>query len=282
MRKDYNKSRRIRRLVQLFFFILVGVIAANHKLSETGQGFAFVSNASLHAICPLGGVVSIYQLATTGTFVQKIHESSFDMLGILVFMSIAFGAVFCGWVCPLGTVQKWIGKLGKKVVGKSYNSVIPRKVDRYFRYARYLVLVWVVYITAVTGKLVFSDIDPFHAMYMFWSGEVAVQALVLLGIILAASLVVERPWCRYACPLGAVIGIFNGFRLFGITCNESSCINCRRCNSACPMNIDVMGGKRIKNHQCISCLECTSEISCPVTDTVEFKMGRGGHNEIEG
>ncbi|MGE5677199.1 MAG: 4Fe-4S binding protein [Pseudomonadota bacterium] len=281
MGKDSNKNRLIRRLVQLFFFILVGLIAVNHKLSETGQGFAFISNASLHAICPFGGVVSIYQLATTGTFVQKIHESAFVMMGILAFMSIAFGAVFCGWVCPLGTVQEWIGKLGKKLAGKRYNRVIPHKVDRYLRYVRYLVLAWVIYITAVTGKLLFSDIDPFHAMYLFWSGEVGLQALILLGVILIVSLVVERPWCKYACPLGAVIGIFNSFRLFGITRKESSCISCGRCSSACPMNINVMGGKRIKDHQCISCLECTSEMSCPVADTVEFTLKGGGRNEVK-
>ena len=278
MKRGSNINRKIRTIVQLFFFILVALIASNHTLAEYGQGIDFISNASLHSICPFGGVVSIYKLITTGTFVQKIHESSFVLMGILAFMSIAFGAAFCGWICPLGTFQELLGKLGRRLLGKKYNVIVPQRVDRYLRYVRYIVLVWVIYIIAVTGKLVFSDIDPYFALFNFWSGEVTLQAFIMLGVVAVASLIVERPWCKYACPLGALLGIFNSFRVFKIRRNESLCISCGKCNSACPMGIKVMESKAVKNHQCISCLECTSDLSCPVTNTVEFSVGGGNKN----
>ncbi|WDC83600.1 4Fe-4S binding protein [Caloramator sp. mosi_1] len=41
------------------------------------------------------------------------------MLGIVVFLSILFGPIFCGWICPLGSVQEWIGRLGNKLLGKN-------------------------------------------------------------------------------------------------------------------------------------------------------------------
>jgi len=100
------RSIWIRKLVQIFFFILIAAIAVNHSLAETGGSISFFSNASLHSICPFGGVVSIYQFATIGTFVQKIHASSFVLMVILFLVAILFGPVFCGWVCPLGTIQE--------------------------------------------------------------------------------------------------------------------------------------------------------------------------------
>lgn len=119
-------------------------------------------------------------------------------------MSIAFGAVFCGWVCPFGTFQEWLGKIGRILFKKKYDNVIPHNIDRVLRYFRYIVAAWIIYITAVSGKLIFGDYDPYYALFNFWSDEVAVQALVILGFIVLASLIAERPWCKYACPLGAL------------------------------------------------------------------------------
>lgn len=278
MKQAGSLNRKIRKFVQLFFFTLVALIATNHILAEKGLGFSFISDASLHALCPLGGVVSIYKLMATGTFVQKIHQSAFVLMGILAFMSIAFGAVFCGWICPLGTFQEWLGKLGKMLFKGKYHIGISGKTDKYLRYIRYVVLAWVIYVTAISGKLVFADIDPYHALFTFWSGEVAVEALVFLGILALASLVIERPWCKYACPLGALMGPFNAFRLFKIRRNENTCAACGKCDSACPMGIRISEHRIIRDHQCIGCMECTSEISCPIKDTVGFSLEGGKGN----
>ena len=91
---------------------------------------------------------------------------------------------------------------------------------------------------------------------------------------LALSLLVERPFCKYACPYGAVLGVFNLFRVFGIRRNPPTCTNCKACDRACPMNIQVSTRPgRVRDHQCISCLECTSEKACPEKDTVIFGIG---------
>ena len=249
------------------------MIAINHTLAEEGRGIAFLSSASLHAICPFGGVVTLYQLVTTGTFVQKIHESSVAIAGLVLLLAVLFGPVFCGWVCPLGTVQEWFGKLGKKIFRKRYNHFMPAKLDRVLRYLRYVVLAWVIYMTAVSGTLIFADYDPYFALFNFWTGEVAVTGYIVLGVTLVGSLLVERPWCKYACPYGAVLGITNLFRVFKIRRVESTCISCNLCSKECPMNIQVSQVKVVRDHQCISCMECTSEAVCPVADTVVLSIG---------
>lgn len=274
--KQFTRRRIwLRSLVQVFFFGLIALIVVNHTLAENGGGIPFLSSASLHALCPFGGVVTIYQYATAGTFVQKIHESSFILMITGFLLAILFGPVFCGWVCPLGTLQEWLGGLGRKLIGKRrYNRMIPDKLDKVLRYARYLVLAWVIYMTAVTGKLVFSDYDPYFALFNFWTSEVAIGGLIVLGVTILASLFIERPWCKYACPYGAVLGISNLFRVFRIRRNEATCDLDHACDIACPMNIKVSESHIVRDHQCISCLECTSEAHCPFAGTVEFTAGR--------
>lgn len=272
-----KKPIKLRTYVQVFFFILIAAISVNHGLVETGIGIPFLSTASLHALCPFGGVVTLYQTITTGTFVHKIHESALVLMAIVFLLAALFGPVFCGWVCPLGSIQEWFGRLGKKIFGKRYNRFIPASLDRKLRYARYLVLAWVVYVTATTAILFFSDYDPYFALFNFWTGEAAAGALFILGITLAGSLFVERPWCKYACPLGAVLGISNLFRVFKIKRETATCINCGACARACPMNIEVDQKRIVRDHQCISCLACTSEGACPIPETVDMKTGGGSH-----
>lgn len=260
----------IRKIVQWFFFLLIALISINHTLVENGEGIPFLSSASLHALCPFGGVVTIYQYATTGTFVQKIHESAFVLMIIGFALAFLFGPVFCGWVCPLGTVQEWVGKLGKKLFKRRYNHFIPARLDNILRYLRYLILAWVLYVTATSGTLIFAAYDPYFALFNFWSSEVAIGGLIILGLTLVLTLIVERPWCKYACPYGAVLGLTNLFRIFKIKRSESTCKADGACSIMCPMNIPVDTLKTVRDHQCISCLECTSEAVCPVAKTVVF------------
>jgi len=269
-----NKSRiYIRRVVQIFFFLLIGGIAVNKVLIETGQSIPFLSTASLHTLCPYGGIVTLYELFTTGAFIQKLHSSAIILMGIVFFLTVLFGPVFCGWVCPLGSIQEWIGKIGRKLFGKKYNNIVPEKLDKVMRYFRYGFLILIVYMTAKSGLLLFEKADPYYALFNFWTGEAATASIIILVLTLALSLFVERPWCKYACPYGALLGLGNLISIFKIKRNDITCINCKKCDVACPMNIKVSTSKSIRDHQCISCYECTSESSCPVIDTVNLQIG---------
>ena len=267
------RSIWIRRVVQWFFFVLIGLIVLNHSLVESGSGIPFLASASLHGVCPFGGVETLYTYLASGLFVQKIHDSSLVLAAIVILMSILFGPVFCGWVCPLGTVQEWVSKIGKKLFKRRFNNFVPVKLDNVLRYMRYVVLIWVLYVTATSGSLIFEAYDPYFALFNFWSTEVAWSGLAILGVTLVLSVFVERPWCKYACPYGAVLGLTNLFRVFSIKRAESTCKADGACSIMCPMNIQVDTVKTVRNHQCISCLECTSEAICPVAKTVVFTSG---------
>ncbi len=265
------KKMKVRRIIQIVFFTVAALIAINHGLAEAGKPIPFIAEASLHAVCPFGGVVSIYNLIATGTFVKKIHESSVVLMLIVFVSALLLGPIFCGWICPFGTFQEWISKLGRKIFKKKYNTFIPYRFDKYLRFLRYGVLVWVLIMTAWSGKIIFADYDPYYALFQFWTGEVAITAFVALFAVVLLSLFVERPFCKYACPYGAVLGLFNFIRIIPLRRNVSTCISCSKCDKACSMNIPVSTSGKVMNHQCISCYECTSEDgACPVPDTLTF------------
>lgn len=269
-----KSAQKYRSLIQLIFFVFVAAIAVFHAFREYGTVLVFGGKASLHAICPFGGVVSFWNLATLGRLVSKVQESSVALAGIGIFLAVLFGPVICGWVCPLGTFQEWIGKVGRVITGKKYNTILPERADFLLRYLRYIVLIWVSYMTVITGKLVFQKVDPYYALFNFLTGEVALSALVVLVAVTLLSLAVERPFCKYFCPYGAFLGIFNLFRFTAPRRNKATCISCGACNRACPMNIDIEHSGTVRNHQCISCLRCTSSAACPVQRTVEFSPAK--------
>ena len=262
------KKFNLRLMVQIFFFTLIALISVNKTLAATGMGIPFLSTASLHALCPFGGVETLFSLVTTGLFIPKTQISAVILMGLVFLLALLFGPVFCGWVCPLGAFQEWIGKIGKKLFKKRYNHFVPTKVDKVLRYLRYGVLVWVLTVTAVSGTLLFVNLDPYHALFKFWTGTVALPALILLVFITIGSLFVERPWCKYTCPYGALLGLFNKIRIFKIRRKTETCVSCQKCSRSCPMNIDVCRNETVSSLSCISCYECTSDRNCPKAETL--------------
>lgn len=267
-------KKKIRLFTQGFFFILTALIAVNHGLSERGISIPFAPNASLHAICPFGGVETLYTLLSSGKLLPKLHESTLIITGLILLISFLFGKIFCGWICPLGTIQEWIGKAGRKLFKTKYNSFISPRVHKILSFGPYIILLLTLYATATTAKLAFLDFDPYHALFSFWTGEVALYSIIIISLVLVASLFIERSWCKYLCPLGAVLGITNKFRLFTITRNESTCISCSLCDKKCPMSLNPSNSTKVSSTECISCMECTSENTCPKENTLVLKSNK--------
>jgi len=269
------KKRWFRIGLQAFFFLLVALISVNHTLIETGHtGIPFLSAASLCAICPFGGVTTFIGFITYGTLAQQVRLSSTVMMGIIFLLSIVLGPVFCSYVCPLGSIQEWFGKVGKKLFKRRYNKLIPKKLDKILSYTRYVILIWVVVQTFRSMTLVFKPYDPFTTLFHIWTDEVAIGGLIILITTLLLSFVVERPWCKYACPYGGLLGLFNKISIFKIRRNVSSCISCGKCDDVCPMNIDIANKEVVTDIRCIRCMECVSEQACPVEKTLELKIGK--------
>ncbi|HZJ03491.1 MAG TPA: 4Fe-4S binding protein [Thermoleophilia bacterium] len=255
-------SRGRPRGYQLLRFVIQAAVLLYVILAAIGHSVSWSWTANLHTICPFGGVENLYTYFTTGNYVAKLHDAVFVLLLGLVAGLILTGKSFCGWICPLGTVQELLGKVSRFVRRGRPSVVLPRQLDRVLSYGKYAVLAWVLVQTARTGRLAFEGYDPYYTLFNIWSDEIAWTGYLVVGITLGLSLFLERPFCRYACPLGAVNGIFNKFSLLTLRRDPATCIDCGRCDRACPANISVSTGTVVADGECTRCLKCVE--ACPV------------------
>lgn len=233
--------------------------------------------ASIHALCPYGALESLYSLIFSGTFIKKIFSGTFILMGLTLILALIFRRSFCGLICPFGTIQEIFGKLGKKLFKKRFE--LPKKIDNPLRYLKYVVLLVTVYYGWKTAGLWMSPYDPWAAYGHAGEGLTSLieefpVASILLIVTIIGSMLYDRFFCKYLCPMGAFYGIISKISPNKITRDENACVNCGLCNKNCPANIKVSEMKTIKSAECLNCQSCI--LSCPMKDTLKFKFfGKG-------
>ena len=282
--KKLQRHRAVRRGVQIFFFAFVFILVVLKTLQERGAALPFNVSA-FHSICPFGAIESLGRLITQGKFIPKTHTSNFWVLGGVVLLTVLFGRVFCGYICPLGSVQdfffrigKGLRKAGRRIVrydswkGNGFDRLL-QKAAAALTYAKYLMLVLIIVQTTRFVSLTFAKVDPYYALFNFWNGSALPSAIAVLAVVLIASLFVSRPWCRWFCPLGAFLGIISRLSPWKVRRDLSICSSCNLCSKRCPMGIDVANSKNTSDTECIRCGECCA--SCNVENSLEHKTSRG-------
>ncbi len=277
--KSYLAHSTFRRLVQLTFAVFIIAVAVQHVAAGESSGNI---TASPEAFCPFGGLETLYQyISSGGTFISHTHLSNLVLLVAVLVTALLLRSAFCGWICPFGFLQDLVSNLShvlqKRIPGlrRSIASLKNRGarlavLDRYLRYLKYIVLAWAIGGSAYYGYMVFRDYDPWATLLNLAEYSYTPGVIVLI-VTLVASFFVERPWCRYACPLGAASGLLGKFSPVYLKREDSACKVCQLCTKACPMGLDVHTATTIKSADCISCLECVS--ACPRNGALEVKLG---------
>lgn len=267
--KNIKKST-IRTGIQILMLILVIISAGNHYLGSIGLDMPWISESMFHYICPICGVTSIYQFLTSSTlFVVKLRSTLGIVIGAVIIASVLLGPVICGFVCPFGAVQDFTAKIGKKIFKRKYNNFIPKKVHDKLKYLRYVMLITAFMLTGVSGGVMLLEkINPYHGFLSIFKETVSITGLSVLAFVIVVSLFEQRPWCKYLCPYGAFLGLFNKIKVFRIVRKKSTCIGCRKCSRQCPMKINVHEADEVREFGCISCMECVNDNVCPKDRTV--------------
>lgn len=220
---------------------------------------------TVDAVCPLGGVETLYKYLTTGKFLSYVAVSAIILLVSLLLMALAGRRAFCGWLCPFGGLQEWFGSAGRRVIGNRHLTM-PPLLDKYLRYLKYVVLALIVYFTWLTDRLVFRAYDPWVAFMHLWEGPEVIKTfpvgIAVLIVVLAGSFLFDRFFCKYLCPLGALIALAGLPGALIIRRNRDICISCGICSRICPMNVRVDLAGPVKDPECINCLDC--QVNCPV------------------
>lgn len=174
-----------------------------------GNGVA----ADVEAYCPFGGLQALGSYLANGTL-----ACSMSMLQIAMGLALAVGVVlfaklFCGYLCPVGTVAGWLGRLGARL-GVRRDPRPGGVADRLLRTLKYALLFTVFYFTLSSSELFCRKLDPYYAVATGFGGEsVLWMSLAMLAVLLAGSLCVGMFWCRYVCPLGAAANLFRQWPL---------------------------------------------------------------------
>lgn len=254
---------KIRLALQTGFMILAAYLGYRHQVLGGGPGGV----PPIDAYCPFGGLETLPLYLTTGSFLQKTAPSNFWLLVAVGVTTLVGGALFCGWICPLGGLADWLYKLRQTVSNRKVD--ITPSVARPLSYGRFATLAGIVYFSWLLKRLWFEEFDPYKAI--FHMNVEGATGWLIIGSFVAASLLVERAWCRFLCPLGAFNGLLSRFALFDIE-RDSACIHCGKCDRACPAGITVSEAQRLQDSRCVKCMQCVE--TCPVSAlSVKAKVG---------
>jgi polyferredoxin len=266
--------RTLRRAVQVGVAAVVAAVAIERATAVRGV-------ATPEALCPFGGFETAIRLLTGSGYVPHVHASNVVLAVGVLLLAILARSAFCGWLCPLGFLQDLVSGMSRLIqrhvrpvrTGVRWLEASARPLavlDRPLRLLKYVVLVWAVGGAAVWGVMVFRDVDPWFAILELFRFAI-VPGFAILAFVLVASLFVDRPWCRYACPLGAVSGLVGAFSPVRIERVADACISCGICTRTCPMGLPVGTADRIVSPDCNACLECVG--ACPQAGALELRVG---------
>ena len=213
------------------------------------------------------------EFAAVGNIVSCIYKGNISwesvkysvwMLLATVPATVLVGRFFCGFFCSFGAVQDllWLGSHRLRALFPGKRNL--KKADRIFRFAKYAVLFYFI-IFVWSGVTAVKTAGPWQVFGQYvsfghWPGLKPLLSVggVLLLLIFIGSLFVQRFFCRYFCPMGAIYSLISQASFLKIDKPRDGCGKCHLCTSKCTMGMDLTKKDRIAGGECISCQKCVS------------------------
>ena len=213
------------------------------------------------------------EFAAVGNIVSCIYKGNISwesvkysvwMLLATVPATVLVGRFFCGFFCSFGAVQDllWLGSHRLRALFPRKRNL--KKADRIFRFAKYAVLFYFI-IFIWSGVTAVKTAGPWQVFGQYvsfghWPGLKLLLSVggVLLLLIFIGSLFVQRFFCRYFCPMGAIYSLISQTSFLKIDKPRKECGKCHLCTSKCTMGMDLTKKDRIAGGECISCQKCVS------------------------
>jgi polyferredoxin len=220
----FKKYKHARRIVQL----LVGL----YMLVYLG----LISRENMQ-------IEGFWYYLFTGVFeAATIHYAVAKIFGPLL-----FGRGWCGYACWTAMVLDFL----------PYK--VPENPRRKLGWIRYVTFALSIIFVSALFLAKAADIEKI----MFWAFIAGNIAYYAAGIALAFLFRDNRAFCKYICPVTVFLKPASYFSAIRIKCKKDRCVNCGRCRSVCPMNVDMTDNSRKRKNgtECILCMECVK--NCP-------------------
>jgi polyferredoxin len=264
----------VRRISQAFFVALFFWFCT---VSTLGDRFWQLRGWPVNWLLELDPLAGIATLVSTRTLYAGL------LWGLAtVTLTLVLGRVFCGWICPFGTLHQFLGYLGhrRKIFAEQTKANRFRPVQR----IKYYILVFFLAAAILfpggessSGSLLTGLLDPLPLVHRSVNlillpladrGGLGLSPLPrwyegagLIGAVFFAALClnfwIPRFYCRFVCPLGALLGILSRCAVWRIGRAEEGCTGCgvceRHCEGACEPT------RRIRISECVMCLNCLDE-----------------------
>jgi ferredoxin len=181
--------------------------------------------------------------------------------------------VYCGWICSCGALAETLGDTHRHKMphGPGWNRL--NLAGQGILGVAVLILIlriagWIL----PGGNAIDAVFDPLLKTPYKWFVDVTLAGVVGYGVYFWFS---GRFWCRFFCPLAALMHVYARFSRFGIVADKKKCISCNVCTSVCHQGIDVMSfankGAPMTDPECVRCSACVQ--SCP-TGVLSFGQVR--------
>ncbi len=280
------KHRVIRKAVQF-----VSGIAANGNLSGFLSGRIYSGKLKGFCVpgmncyscpgalgaCPVGSLQAF--------FTGKRPGFPFYVLGWLALIGVTTGRFVCGWLCPFGLIQELLHKIPVRKIK------VPEKADRILRKLKYAFLLLFVILLPIMLRDEMGLSVPYFCKYICPVGMLEggipllilnkalrpaahllyVWKLAILLLVIGSSILTERPFCKYICPLGAFYALFQKVSFLKLRYDQSACVNCGACVNVCRMKVDPTVTPN--STECIRCGECVK--ACPA-GALRFNIIKNG------
>jgi polyferredoxin len=283
--RDY--SQQLRRGFQFSFLLLNVYLGAVFyfwvRQFETGIAPPTLSRpAGVEGFLPIAGMMNFKYWLLTGK-VPAMHPAAMFLLVTFVAISFLFRKAFCSWLCPVGTISEYLWRAGRKIFGRNLRA--PRWLDIPLRGLKYILLgffLWAVSSMSAGAIAAFMR-SPYGVItdvkmlnFFRFIGEIG---LIVVGVLIVLSILIQNFWCRYLCPYGALLGISALFSPAKIRRSPDACIDCSKCAKACPSSLPVDKLITIKSSECTGCMECVAV--CPAQGALQMALPAPRPNRVK-
>ncbi len=171
-------------------------------------------------ICSVGSIQNVTLALFDPTYAIPLSALLFFLIPLV--FTLFFGRTFCAGACPLGAIQDLVALRPIE---------LSRWVQKVFGLVPYLYLGLAVLYSATKSDFIICRYDPFVGFFRL---DAQFIMLVLGVLFLAAGIFVARPYCRFFCPYGVLLGWMSRFSAKHLTITPKECVQCKLCAHSCP------------------------------------------------